>query len=233
MSTTKKGRTRRLNSSSSVCDDMVTQKKRQHLACSISPHDGVTANARRIKDSFFFEQSMLNCDSKMKDSRLTMKPQSASRIWTCFYASSWWRTLLMYCHREWYVKRWAALTNGRQESKILSPKKGKSPQNFDPKTMHVPVVAATRHQATPAKAGRYSEWSQPCMQGFIEDSPPIESAGGDSTQGKQPEAVPLASTPNESKPTRRHHVFTPLSSRSELRIVQHDQRHAFQISEPA
>ena len=87
MSTTKKGRTRRLHSSSSVFDDMVTREKTASrdlnlgweyvIQRSISPHDGVTANARRIKDSFFFEQSMLNCDSKMKDSRLTMRPQSA------------------------------------------------------------------------------------------------------------------------------------------------------------
>ena len=58
----KKGRTRRLNSSSSVCDDMVTREKTASrdlnlgweyvIQRSISPHDGVTANARRIKDSY-------------------------------------------------------------------------------------------------------------------------------------------------------------------------------------
>ena len=61
-----------------------------------------------------------------------MRPQSASRIWTRSYASSWWRTLRRHCHRDWYAKRWATLTHGRQESNILSLKK-KSQQNLDSK----------------------------------------------------------------------------------------------------
>ena len=149
---------------------------------------------------------MLNCDGKMRHSRLTRRPQSASRIWTCSHVKLVDDSQAV-LSSEYGMRNDGLLSVMEDRKATLSHQKKEPLQNLDPKTMHVPVVAVTGHQATPAKADRYSEWSKTCMEGFIEDAPPTESAGGDSAQGKQPEAVALAGTPIESKPTSRHNVL--------------------------
>ena len=74
---------------------------------------------------------------------------------------------------------------------------------------HVPVVALTRHQSTPAIAADHSlpDWLQPFTEGSVEAAPAIESEGrNNSTQDAEPEVPALAQTPNASQ--SKHHLFT-------------------------
>ena len=68
---------------------------------------------------------------------------------------------------------------------------------------HVPVVAVTTHQSTPAKAGGdpLPDRLQPFTEGSDEEPFAVEPAGLDSAQEREPEVLPIVHRP-KNKPTR-------------------------------
>ena len=89
---------------------------------------------------------------------------------------------------------------------------------------------ATRQKATPALAGGDSlrDWIQLFIEGFVDEHPVMESAGGDSTQDKELKLfVLLTDQTNASQQASTMCLLTFLR----IRIAQPDQNHACQVSE--
>ena len=87
--------------------------------------------------------------------------------------------------------------------------------------MHVPVVAVTTHQSTPAKAGGdpLPDRLQPFTEGSVEEPLATEPAGVDSTQEREPEVLPLVQRP-QNKPTRFNNLFVGVPKDSNCAICE-------------
>ena len=90
---------------------------------------------------------------------------------------------------------------------------------------HVPIIAVT-----PAQAGSDSlpDLVRTVNGKLNSQTPPIESAGGNSTQEKEPDALPRAIRLNENEQAQCVHFPKDLNCEN----TQDEQNHACQMSEP-